>query len=297
MKGSNKIQAFTLIEIMVATVIMVILSGLIIQISSEVLKLWNRSSGKLSAGAEARMAMDMIANDLESSIFKNDGGEWFRAENDSIKKPSNSDTISLRFFTIIKNKVFDESGNEIPGNIAAVAYNLDFASPIDGSYRGDKTFILYRMEVDPETTYKDLLNQESRTSLPHKRSTHWGDGNFIKGQNGSNYLVSNIVDFTIDFYVDDDGRKNTPTQYFEKSIKNPIRSVIYGGENATVGPQARIEHYKKPLSYADIKLTVLSDEGIDMMRHINKRPETPEEVIRLHSDVFIRRIYFKTKPF
>jgi len=297
MKGLNKIRAFTLIEIMVATVIMVILSGLIIQISNEVLKLWNRSSGKLSAGAEARLAMDIIASDLESIIVKNDGGEWFRAENDNLKKPSKSETVSLRFFTIIKNKVFDTSGNEIPGNIAAVAYNLDFSSPVDGSYRGDKTFILYRMEVDPETTYYDLLNRESRDSLPNKRSISWGKGNLIKGQNGSNYLVSNIVDFAIDFYVEDDGRKDTPTQYFEKSVKNPNRSVIYGGENATIGPLSRVEHYQKPLSYADVKLTVLSDEGIDMMRHINKRPETPEEVIRLHSDVFIRRIYFKTKPF
>ena len=44
-------KAFTLIEIMVATVIMVILVGLVIQITSEVLKVWNRSSGKLSANA------------------------------------------------------------------------------------------------------------------------------------------------------------------------------------------------------------------------------------------------------
>ena len=40
-------RAFTLIEIMVATVIMVVLVGLVIQITSEVLKVWTRSSGKL----------------------------------------------------------------------------------------------------------------------------------------------------------------------------------------------------------------------------------------------------------
>ena len=51
-------SAFTLIEIMVATVIMVVLTGLVIQITSEVLKVWSRSSGKLAANAEARIAMD-----------------------------------------------------------------------------------------------------------------------------------------------------------------------------------------------------------------------------------------------
>ena len=54
----NKRQsAFTLIEIMVASVVMVVLTGLVIQITSEVLKVWSRSSGKLSANAEARIAM------------------------------------------------------------------------------------------------------------------------------------------------------------------------------------------------------------------------------------------------
>ena len=51
-------SAFTLIEIMVASVIMVVMVGLVIQITSEVLKVWNRSSGKLSANAEARIALD-----------------------------------------------------------------------------------------------------------------------------------------------------------------------------------------------------------------------------------------------
>ena len=60
-------RAFTLIEIMVATVIMVVLVGLVIQITSEVLKVWTRSSGKLAANAEARIAMDLITQDLETA--------------------------------------------------------------------------------------------------------------------------------------------------------------------------------------------------------------------------------------
>lgn len=296
MKQIKHIKAFTLIEIMVATVIMVILSGLLIQISNEVLKLWNRSSGKLSALAEARMAMDIIASDLESIMIRNDGYEWFRAENDILKKPAKSGTVALRFFSIVNDNQGADEGKS-RGDISAIAYNLDYVNPVDGSYRGDKTFVLYRMEADPETTFMSLLNDENRSRLPNKRSQTWGTGNSIKGDNGENYLVSNIVDFAIEFYVEDDGERNTPTLYYERSVKNPRRSVIYGGEDATIGPQASFEHYQKPLAYADIKLTVLSDEGIEIMRHIQKRPETPEEIIRLHSDIFIRRVYFKVKPF
>ncbi|MAH39807.1 MAG: hypothetical protein CML08_00165 [Puniceicoccaceae bacterium] len=296
MKQIKKIKAFTLIEIMVATVIMVILSGLLIQISNEVLKLWNRSSGKLSALSEARMAMDIIASDLESMVMRNDGLEWFRAENDVLKKPAKSGTVALRFFSIVNDDLGADEGKS-RGNISAIAYNLDYVNPVDGSYKGDKTFVLYRMEVDPESTFLNLLKDENRSRLPNKRSQSWGTAHSIKGDKGENYLVSNIVDFAIEFHVEDDGERNTPTLYYERSIKNPRRSVIYGGDEATIGPQANYEHYQKPLAFADIKLTVLSDEGIEIMRNIEKRPETPEDIIRLHSDIFIRRIYFKVRPF
>ncbi len=65
---------------MVATVIMVVLVGLVIQITSEVLKVWSRSSGKLAANAEARIAMDMITQDLETAVFRNNGQQWLRVE-------------------------------------------------------------------------------------------------------------------------------------------------------------------------------------------------------------------------
>ena len=40
-----------------------------------------------------------------------------------------------------------------------------------------------------------------------------------KGENGNNYLAMNIVNFEIDFYVEDDGNPATPTLYFEQVRK------------------------------------------------------------------------------
>ena len=241
--------------------------------------------------------MDVIANDLEGLILRNDGYEWFRAENNLLKEPAKSKSVALRFFSVIKDKPKDSQGETIPGDISAVAYNLYYVNPIDGSNQGEKSFVLYRMEVDPEKTYQYLLDSSSRITLPNKKSPIWGKGNLIKGKNGDNYLAMNIVNFEIDFYVEDDGNASTPTLYFERSQKNPMRSVIYGGRNATIGPQAKLEHYQRALAYADIKLTVLSDEGAEIMRTIDQRPETPEEVIRLHGEEFIRRVNFPVKPF
>ena len=294
---SMKSKGYTLIEILVTTTIMVILSGLAIEIIARVINTWSRSSGKLSTFSEARIAMDVIASDLEGIVLRNDGYEWFRAENDFIKKPAKSIGVALRFFSVIKDKPTDSKGMTIPGDISAVAYNLQYVNPVDGSNKGEKSFVLYRLEVDPRKTYNYLLDSSSRVSLPGKRSPYWGNGNLIKGKNGDNYLAMNIVNFEIDFHVEDDGKNATPTLYFEGSKKNPNKSVIYGGKFATVGPQAKIEHYQRSLAYADIKLTVLSDEGAEIMRNIEQRSETPEDVIRIHGEEFIRRVHFPVKPF
>ena len=170
-------------------------------------------------------------------------------------------------------------------------------NPIDGSNQGNKSFVLYRMEVDPKTTYEDLLDPTSRESLPNKNSDYWGSKNLIKGKKGGNYLAMNIVNFEIDFYLEDDGIMSTPTLYYEISPKNLRKSVIYGGNNATIGPQADLEHYQRSLAYADIKLTVLSDKGAEMIRNLGQRSETPEDIIRLHSEEYIRRVHFPVKPF
>ena len=292
-----KSKGYTLIEILVTTTIMVLLAGLAIQITGQIVNIWGRSSAKLSTLVEARIAMDIIANDLEGLVLRNDGYEWFRAENDLLKNPANSKSVALRFFSVIKDKPKDSKGMTIPGDICAVAYNLDYVNPINGSDKGKKSFVLYRMEVNPENTYNYLLDPSSRETLPNKRSPIWGKGNVIKGKSGDNYLAMNIVNFEIDFHVEDDGNRSTPTLYFERSKKNPKRSVIYGGKFATVGPQAKLEHYQRALAYADIKLTVLSDTGAEMLRNINQRSETPEDVIRLHGEEFIRRVHFPVKPF
>ena len=69
----NEIKRIYFIEILVSTTIMVFLSGLAIQITAEVVKIWGRSSGKLATLSEARIAMDIIANDLEGVVLRNDG--------------------------------------------------------------------------------------------------------------------------------------------------------------------------------------------------------------------------------
>jgi prepilin-type N-terminal cleavage/methylation domain-containing protein len=118
-------RAFTLIEIMVATVIMVVLVGLVIQITSEVLKVWTRSSGKLAANAEARIAMDLITQDLETAVFRNNGQQWLRVEapratgaSGEVKLQNTEQTVGLKLFSPALDRPKEDAlGVAIPGDM------------------------------------------------------------------------------------------------------------------------------------------------------------------------------------
>lgn len=293
-------RGFTLIEIMVATTIMVILVGLVIQITSEVLRVWNRSSGRLSANAQARIAMELITQDLETAIFRNDGNQWLRSEDDTINGPVGStvSTVSLKLFAPAIDK------EEGPGDVCAIAYKLAYADPIDGSSAAgtpdDRLFILYRLLVSPEDTFENLLGAENQQDeLPDKESDTWGvnPSYNILGEEGENYLVSNIVEFEIDFHVEDD---TTPGDTLSDS------PVIFGGQGSTVGVNASNApdvRFEKPLSYATIRLTIISDEGAQQLQNIDRvqgagsDQEKVENIITTYGETFIRRVSFLAKPF
>jgi len=296
-------RAFTLIEIMVATVIMVILVGFFIQITSEVLKVWNRSSGKLAANAEARIAMDLLTRDLENAVFSNNQLQWLRAENTTLAGVGGtaSNTVAVRMFS-------HASDSESPsGGICAIAYQLDYANPIDGSIAApssgavdSRVFILYRLLVEPAPTFNDLMGTAVQQELTAQAAPTWSSG-IIKGASGANYLACNIIEFEIDFHVMDDGDSSTPTLVSGAGASGAT-AVIYGGIGANVGPQATLVANQNPLVYAEITLKVISDEGMKQLQAIDLVATTAgkdaqiDEIILQNSETFIRRVNLASRP-
>ena len=285
-------SAFTLIEIMVATVVMVILTGLVIQITSEVLKVWNRSSGKLTANSEARIVMDLLTQDLEAAVFRNNNMTWLESEQVPLDDPfgsgSNFKTTELKLFSPAQDR---PTG---PGDICGISYLLKYSDPITGAESGDeRTFILYRNVIDPRTTFEDLMGGEENQKKSFN-NTLWSDDSTI-GEKGRNFLASNIVDFRVDFYVEDDGITGTDTlvsAYTEKTV--------YGGDNATVGPQSSGDNaLKKQLAYAEITLVIISDEALQVIQNDARAQtgyETDESYISANSEVYTRRVNFLARP-
>lgn len=280
-------SAFTLIEIMVATVVMVVLVGLVIQITSEVLKVWNRSSGKLSANAQARIAMELITQDLETAVFRNNGLRWLEAVQEPLGDPFSGDTsfktTELRLFS----PALDRPAG--PGDISAVSYILRYSDPISGSLSDtsedrtdNRTFILYRNVVSPQLTFDELLGEGNQEEFS---DALWSESATIAG--GDNFLVSNIVDFRIDFYLaDPDGTRVAGNTFF-------------GGNAATAGNSAPDPGDRFPLSYADVTLKIISDEALRAVQNnaIGQAGfRSNEEFINANAEVYSRRVNFLVRP-
>lgn len=281
-------QAFTLIEVLVATVIMVILVGLVIQITSQVLQVWNRSSGRLSANAEARIAMDLITQDLETAVFRNNGQQWLRVEGPtSVSGNYDSQTVALKLFSpaLDRDKFEADGVTPIPGDICAIGYRLEFQPSYTG---GESVYALYRAIEDPDNTFNNLMGSgSSGPQLLLQGGTFWPESNLL---DVSNYLASNIVDFRVLIYQNDG--TNLPVN--ANADFEPTGNYAYGGSDATLTSGAQ-----QSILYADVILKVVSDEGLEILQLPNFAGtgfEDADAVVQEHGQVFTRRVYFPARP-
>jgi prepilin-type N-terminal cleavage/methylation domain-containing protein len=276
-------KAFTLIEIMVATVIMVVLVGLVIQITSEVLKVWNRSSGKLSANAEARIAMDLLTQDLETAVFRNNGQQWLRVESpQNPAGPYNDQTVALKLFSPALDR--DQLSS---GDICAIGYRLSYREAYSGAT--DKIYALYRSIARPDATFNLLMGSPSDGSSPQLQlvgQSFWDKADIEVDEN---YLAGNIVDFKVILYEDDGSATPNPVNWDPNAGSLLPGDYAYGGTGATP--------ITDPLLYAEIRLTVMSDEGLKILNNLaGSGYSDVADVVREHGEVFTRRVNFLARP-
>lgn len=283
-KFPDRRSAFTLVEIMVAAAITIIMIGLVIQITSDVLRIWNRSMGKLSANAEARITMELLSTDLESALFVDNGQQWMRVEHvpSNIGSPAVGQTVGLKLFA----SALDNPDSQ--GNICAVAYRL--AHEPAYSTASSESFVLFRAIEGSEQTFEELLSASDDGPQKELTGGFWGTASIT---DPDNYLAGNIVDFKIYMYGKDaDGNA---TLLNDANQDGEIdQDYFYGGTG---------ESDEVPTS-AEIFLTVVSDEGMEILaafadpdiRGAGTGFESPDEVIRQHGEVFRRRVEFQAKP-
>ena len=168
---------FTLVELLVAAILTALLSAIGLAVLSGVVNHWSRSAGRLRAAAQAHLALDQIAQDLESAIFRADGnvwlavtvlpdtglsGQWKPATVPTQGKPGNTHarTLSLtvpslekarfgvagvwlRFFTTKLDTGVSTSNLSAP---VAVGYQI-IRQHVTSSPASEQRYLLFRAEV------------------------------------------------------------------------------------------------------------------------------------------------------
>lgn len=72
-------RGFTIIELLVAIGVTALLVTLMFTILTNILNVWNRSSGTLTTGNQARIVMDALSQDLQGAIMRRDDNVWMAA--------------------------------------------------------------------------------------------------------------------------------------------------------------------------------------------------------------------------
>ncbi|NBB81063.1 MAG: hypothetical protein GVY36_16750 [Verrucomicrobia bacterium] len=272
---------------MVATVVMVVLVGLVIQITSDVLNVWNRSSGKLTANAQARIAMDLLTQDLETAVLRNNGQQWLRVEAEGdVGSPTAGQTVALHLFSPAMDRP------DGPGDISAIAYRLAYAPAYESeSGNAPDTFAIYRSIESPQFTFDNLMGSGDTGSpqLELTDSLHpfWAEAAVTQP---ANFLAGNITDFKIYVYGIDPATDDIVAINDQDGDRKLTVPYIFGGNGAST---------IKPL-YAEIVLTVLSDEGLRILELDEPFAGTGysdvKDIVREFGEVFTRRVNLAARP-
>ncbi len=281
---SRHLQSFTLLELLVAVSITVLLVGLILAVTTGVLNLWRRTQGGFGAGAEAKLALDLLERDLQAALYRADGNTWLALDvtnstaglgnrgwlTSGPTKPATAESLRLlpeadaggvrhlaearfglsgawlRFFATNV-----ESGGSLP---VAVAYQIA-RRPVSGSIISTNPaavrYTLFRAAVSAQNTFS--AGHDILAGYAGSASTDRSAGTITNPRN-SDALASNVIDFGLWLHVrQPDGSLRRIFPVNTGDLSHAARS---GGDEM---PQV-----------ADVMLRILSEEGATLIENIER---------------------------
>ena len=270
---SRSKNGFTLMELMVAMAITTIIVTVLVSITSIALDTWNRSRAELRAARQAKAMVDTMARDFESLVTRRGNeNEWLSAESPgnvggNLESTNSADLI---FFSGSTERYNGNIGtnDDKGGDVSCIGYRLFYDDPIkkNGEF---ETFILKRVLVNPDDTFKTLLGQKD---LESSFGTYSG-----KLEDIENFVCENIFQFTVTFLVEvtqgtgNSARVLTVPVTIGKDERGQITKSLKikgTGLETTATPNGVTNDELKAgrIRAMEISLTVISDPGVDQIR-------------------------------
>jgi prepilin-type N-terminal cleavage/methylation domain-containing protein len=278
--SSPRRSGFTLIELMVAMAITTIIVGVLISITAIALDTWTRSRSEIRAARQAKAMADTMARDFEALVTRRGNNfQWLHAESEpDLPGPTamrSSNASELIFFTAATDRYEGaiNTADDRGGDVSCVSYRLQYQDPIAGNETAFSTFALYRLLVNPDETFEDLLGKESLDQAFSNYESRLGEV--------ENFVCENIYQFTITFNVEVT-QAATGGATGSRKLTVPVSlgpgagggrvdafRIMGTGLDLARSPSSSVtldELKAGRLASMQVSLTVLSDFGMEQMR-------------------------------
>ena len=184
-------RGFTLIEVMVATAIMMVIVLAVVTIAADTFKAYDRAVADLTTQSEARGALDAMENDFQTAVIRPDGRCWMEVILPGATAPAGVpkavgnlqpvDHPIVMLFSAPPDRprwspVATSPRTAFKGDVCAVAYRIGQRSPFDAP--GDpiqQVYGVYRTIIDPEATFREALPVifSSTPTVPTSPWNYW----------------------------------------------------------------------------------------------------------------------------
>jgi prepilin-type N-terminal cleavage/methylation domain-containing protein len=286
-------RGFTLIELLVAMAITTVIVAVLVSITGVAVDTWQRGRAEIRASRQAKSMLDTMSKDFESLVSRRGNNfEWLYSKVDSQLPGPNanrsSNSAELIFFTAATDRYLGEIGSskDLGGDVSCVSYQLKWQDAVKGK-EDDKaaTFVLYRLLVNPDETFKDLLGKEDLQQAFQGKSS-----NVSKVEN---FVCENVYQFTLTYQVEVTQAASgagTTTKTF------PVR-VILGDTGAGKELKLRGNGIDTDASLkagrligVEIGITVLSDAAVIRLNNSNLDQKVREKILAQESFQYSRTV-------
>lgn len=191
-----------MIELMVAMAITTVIVTVLVSITGVALDTWQRGRAEIRASRQAKSMLDTMAKDFESLVSRRGNNfEWLYSKvQEDLPGPSanmSSNAAELIFFTAATDRYKGEIGTATDngGDVSCVSYQLQYQDPVKGTEEANSsTFVLYRLLVNPDDTFKDLLGKDDLETAFQSYEA--------KVKEVENFVCENVYQFTLTYQVE-----------------------------------------------------------------------------------------------
>lgn len=305
-------HGFTILELLIASAVSLILLGLFLTVSTNIVDAWSSSRDSLSSNAKARIILNTLASDLESAIIRTDENTWLacrllettgnsgRWESSNPQKPTGAASLQIDFsndnltandyrFGVAGTWIrffaspMDASASGDGGDVNAIAYQLIRRKLRSQSSALDERYNLYRSVVRADHTLEEVIEDEGYfIDAFDGSSTIGGPGEIVTPRSDTSLLATDVVDFGIVFY-----------EYDEAVRQQLVTFPLTAESNGFRIPQDGLP------SSAEIYVRILDEEGAKRINAYERGLITTEDpdywwnTVNEFSTVYTQRVQLR----